>query len=245
MSSQLPNGITLEKPARNLAALAATSSLGELRRTVLAQWARRKQFASLARYGIGPINLTLFFGPPGNGKTMASQWLADKLGVPLYRVRCESLVGKYLGETASQVGAVMEWLDRADACVVLFDEVEQLLPARSATTNACSREISSAMTVFWQWIDRWEAQTLFVLATNLPEALDPALMSRIELKLEFGPPTADQAASVLAYWQELLHEFGGGEWGPRLAEQRRWTSFRDLFYAVQNSVRQYVAAQPA
>lgn len=239
----LPSGLSLEKPARNLAALAATASLGELRATVLAQWSQHKKFARLAKYHIQPINLTLFYGPPGNGKTMASQWLAEKLQVPLYRVCCETLVSPYLGKTAGAIGELMEWLDRAGPCVVLLDEVEQILPKRKESSGSCAREISSAMTVFWQRLDRWEAQTLFVLATNLPDALDPALMSRIELKLEFGPPSVEQAASVLAYWQEVLHEFGGAEWGPRLAARGRWPSFRDLFYAVQREVRQYVASQ--
>lgn len=245
-SGQLPKGISLEKPARNLASLAATSSLAHLRGTVLAQWSRRKQFAALTKYGIQPVNLALFHGPPGNGKTMASQWLASQLNVPLYRVRCETLVCKYLGQTAACISELMTWLERAqERCVVLFDEVEQILPARKAGgESSCSREISSAMTVFWQWIDRWESETLFVLATNLPASLDAALLSRIELKLEFGPPSAEQASSVIAYWQEVLHEYGSDVWGPQLAEQRRWESFRDLFYAVQNAVRAHVSAQP-
>lgn len=238
----LPSGISREKPARNLAALAATATLDQLRQTVVKQWSRRKQFAALAKYGIQPINLALFHGPPGNGKTMASQWLAEKLGVPLYRVRCEALIGSYLGQTSSRISQLMEWLAQSqEPCVVLFDEVEQILPKRkSSGGDSCSREISSAMTVFWQWLDRWESETLFVLATNMPESLDAALLSRIELQLEFGPPSPEQARSVIAYWQEVLHEFGSETWGPQLAEKPRWTSFRDLFYAVQAAVRRHV-----
>jgi SpoVK/Ycf46/Vps4 family AAA+-type ATPase len=247
VSGPLPPGMSLEKPARNLAALAATSSLGELRGTVLAQWGRRKQFSALVKYGIQPINLALFHGPPGNGKTMACGWLAEKLGVSLYRVRCESLVGSHLGATASNFSNMMAWLaQQKSPCVVLFDEVEQILPSRGTgnTADGCRREIASAMTVFWQWIDRWEAETLFVLATNLPAALDAALLSRCELKLEFGPPTPEQASNVIAYWRETLHEFGSDTWGPQLAEVARWESFRELFFAVQSAVRKHVAAQP-
>lgn len=237
----LPEGLSLEPPARNLAALATTGALAQLKGVVLQQWRRRETFAALAKYGIGPLNSALFFGPPGNGKTMASQWLAQQLGAPLYRVRCETLVGSLLGKTALTVSTLMRWLEEAGPCVVLFDEVEQIMPARQVNATNCGREVSSAMTVFWQYLDRWQAETLFILATNLPQSLDAALLSRIELQLEFGPPTAEQAQSVLAYWSEVLHEHGSDQWGPQLAARREWTSFRELFQAVKRCCREHVS----
>lgn len=239
-NGKLPQGLTLEKPARNLAALATTESLAEIHRIVLAQWKHAEAFARLARHGIRPIDRLLFFGPPGNGKTMASQWLAQQIAAPLYRVRCEALVGAYLGETAAHIGAIMAWLEKQSRSIVLFDEVESIFPSRTANKSSVARETNSAMTVFWQFLDRWEAPTLFILATNLPEQLDPALMSRLELKVEFGPPTPLQAASVVQYWAEVLHEFGGDTWGPQLDDGRAWESFRALFHAVQMHVREFV-----
>lgn len=244
-SKSLPPGLSVEKPARNLAALATTGPLLELTSVVLKQWSQSAAFSALEKYGITPINRALFYGPPGNGKTMASQWLAQQLGVPLFRVRCETLIGSLLGQTANTISELMRWLEDAGPCVVLLDEVEQILPQRKAMTSNCGREVAAAMTVFWQYLDRWEAETLFILATNLPDALDPALLSRIELKLEFGPPTAEQAANVLAYWQEVLHEYGSDRWGPALGKRKRWESFRELFQAVQHAVREHVASRPA
>lgn len=237
-SRQLPVGLSLEKAAASIASLAATESLRELTSTVLAQWKHTETFAKLAKHGIRPIDRLLFYGPPGNGKTMASQWLAQKIGVPLYRVRCECLVSSYFGATATQVAEVMEWLARQQRCVVLFDEVEQILPSREG--HGSSRELGSAMTVFWQFLDRWESQTLFVLATNLPGRLDPALLSRIDMQMEFGPPTVEQSESVIRYWMEALHEHGGDEWGPELLAGDNFESFRALFQAIQQRVRLHV-----
>lgn len=239
-SSNLPTGITLEKPARNLAALASTDSLTELRRIVITQWERMETFKDLAKHGIRPIDRLLFYGPPGNGKTMAAQWLAQQINAPLYRVRCESLIIPYLGQTANCVSELMAWLEKQPRCIVLFDEVEMLFPGRQISGNSNSRETSSAMGVFWQYLDRWEAPTLFVMATNMPGQLDPALMSRIDHQLEFGPPTTEQASSVIQYWAEVLHEYGGAEWGPTIDDGRKWESFRALFHAVQGRVREHV-----
>lgn len=237
---KLPAGLSREKPAKNVASLATTEALRGLMATALAQWKKADKFTALAKYGIRPIDRMLFWGPPGNGKTMASQWIAAQLGVPLFRVRCEALIGSLMGVTTRQVGALMEWLDRQPRCVVLFDEVELLFPSREFTRGECDREMNNAMGVFWQYLDRWEAPTLFVLATNLPDRLDPALLSRIDLKLEFGPPTHEQACGVIRYWQEVLHEYGSDTWGPKLMERGQFRSFRALFQEVQHQVRMHV-----
>jgi SpoVK/Ycf46/Vps4 family AAA+-type ATPase len=236
----LPVGLSREKPAKNLAALASTDALRALTATVVAQWKHAETFAKLARHGIRPIDRMLFYGPPGNGKTMASQWLAQQIGVPLYRVRCETLIGMYLGNTAANISRVMQWLERQPRCIVLFDEVEQLLISREAADGQCGREVAAAMTVFWQFLDRWEAPTLFILATNLPDRLDAALLSRIDLKMEFGPPTVEQSEKVVRYWMEVLHEYGGERWGPELLAGNNFESFRALFQEIQRRVRAHV-----
>lgn len=241
-AGELPGGLTLEKPARNLAALATTESLDGMRRVVLKQWKHGDTFAKLNKHGIRPVDRLLFYGPPGNGKTMAAQWLAQQIDAPLYRVRCESLIISYLGQTAASVSHLMQWLEKQPRSVVLFDEVEMLFPSRESAKDGCSKELQSAMGVFWQFLDRWEAPTLFVMATNYSNRLDPALLSRIDIKMEFGPPTAEQIASVAAYWAEVLHEYGGSDWGPTLAASS-WESFRALFHAVQHSVREFVTRE--
>lgn len=240
-NGELPQGLSEEKAASNLAALATTSSLHQLSELVLKQWKHAAEFARLTKHGIRPIDRLLFYGPPGNGKTMASQWLAAKIDAPLYRVRCEMIVTAYLGQTAQKLSAIMQWLSGQPRSVVLFDEVEQLFRAREKMHGVGAAEYGSAMTIFWQYLDRWEAPTLFVLATNLPGELDPALMSRIDLKMEFGPPTPEQVVSVIDYWREVLHEFGGDQWGPRLLERTSYESFRALFQEIQHHVRMHVA----
>ena len=242
---QLPHGLTHERRARNLAALATTETLADLQRVVLAQWKHAATFAELAKHGIRPVDRLLFYGPPGNGKTMASQWLAQQIDAPLYRVRCEALIQSYMGQTTGNVGAIMAWLENQPRCVVLLDEIEAIFPSRSESRGAAGAEMNNAMSVFWQYLDRWEAPTLFVMATNMPERLDPALLSRIDLKLAFGPPTREQASGVVQYWAEVLHEYGGGEWGPLVDDGREWESFRALFQTVQWHVRQYVTRQQA
>jgi ATP-dependent 26S proteasome regulatory subunit len=232
----MPDSITLEPKANGLAGLAETPELSRLTDMVVAQWKRGDIFDELAKYRIFPIRNVFMYGPPGNGKTTACQVLASKIGCPLYRVRCESLVGSYIGETARLMRGMMDFLAKQSRCVVLFDEVESIFPSREILKNETSREIASAMTVFWQTLDRWTTPQLFCFATNMPDRLDPALMSRFELKLEFGPPNQDQVRSVVAYWREIFHEYKPETWAPELVD-RSFVSYRELWQAISDKVR--------
>ena len=239
-----PPAISLEREANNLASLALTDSLKSLAKTVVAQWRHRDRFAGVESLGIGPIRQALFYGPPGNGKTVACQWLASEIGVPLYRVRSEMLVESYIGRTAQNVSHVLEWLSNKPAAIVLFDEIESLFPSRTfGSDGEGSKERSGAMTVFWQYLDRWRGPQLFCLATNLLERLDPALRSRVELQLEFGPPTPDQAANVLAYWAERLHDYDSARWAAEIAALPQPESFRQLWQRIAHAVREAITRE--
>jgi AAA+ superfamily predicted ATPase len=234
----MPDSITIEPRVHGLAGLAETPELLQLSNIVVAQWNRSDIFDELAKYRIQPIRNVFMYGPPGNGKTTACQYLASKMGCPLYRVRCEMLVGSLLGETPRFMRRAMDYLSTVGRAIVLFDEVDAIFPARGSgnESSVCHREIGAAMTVFWQILDRWTTPQLFCFATNMPQMLDPALMSRFELKLEFGPPNQAQVRSVVDYWSEIFHEYSPSEWAPMLAESH-FTSYRELWQAISENVR--------
>lgn len=234
---EMPASISLESPANSLASLALTPAMHRLAEVVLAQWTKREVFNKLSRHGVYPIRNLLFYGPPGNGKTVACKWLAAKLNAPLYRVRCESLIDSWVGSSAKNVRAALDWLALPTQAIVLLDECETIFPARTNSDDAGARERVSAMAVLWQILDRWETPQLFVFATNMAERLDKALLSRFELQVDFGPPDREQTLSVLDYWAEVFHDFGPDEWMPRLRD-REYSSFRELWLSIAASVRE-------
>ncbi len=238
----MPDSITLEPPASGLAGLAITPELEQIASVIVRQWNNIAVFEKLAKYRVYQIRNLLLYGPPGNGKTTAAQWIANQIQCPLYRIRCESLSGRFLGETGNLMRQAMDWIAKAGRCVVLFDEVETLFPARTSMDGAIGREVSSAMTQFWQTLDRWSTPQLFVFATNLPEKLDPALISRFEASIELGPPTQEQIRSVVAYWAEVFHEYSPESWAPGLCEIP-FDSFRAMWQNIQSAVRETALSQ--
>ena len=64
-------------------------------------------------------------GPPGNGKTSLAEAIAEALMIPILTVRYESIIGSYLGETASRLSKLFEYAKTRE-CVLFFDEFETL-----------------------------------------------------------------------------------------------------------------------
>jgi SpoVK/Ycf46/Vps4 family AAA+-type ATPase len=240
----MPDGIVLEKPPF-VPRMVMTNELQSVTRNVIEQWKKREAFAGLLQYGIRPLDRLLFYGPPGNGKTMACYWIARELRVPIYRVLCNSLVDSYVGSTCKNVANVVGFLEaRREPAICLWDEVEAIFMDRKNCNTSAGREITSALTIFMQALDRWRSPTLIVMATNLPEQLDHALLSRVELRVEFLGPDEKQCKQVVQYWSELLHDHGGSEWGPKITDRLRGKpagSFRELQQEIAYAARDWTA----
>jgi SpoVK/Ycf46/Vps4 family AAA+-type ATPase len=239
-----PAGIIEEEPGRNLDSLVKSPALEKLQSTLVHQWQIRDAFADVEQYGIKPTTMALFYGPPGNGKTMAAKMLASVVDAPLYRVACEGLIEAYLGKTEANMAAIMEWLKVQGKCVVLFDECEALFRRRQdACSSSASQAMSRCMQVFWQAVDRWDSPQMFLLATNLIDQVDDALLSRCELQVEFSQPTKEQAVQVVDYWAEVLHEYGVEVWGHGIRKQIKTqapASFRSLWQQISDAVRTHI-----
>ncbi len=65
---------------------------------------------TLRSFGLLPAQKLLFFGPPGCGKTLAAEVIANSLSLPLVLVRLDSLISSFLGETAANLRKVFDYL---------------------------------------------------------------------------------------------------------------------------------------
>ena len=139
----------------------------------------------LQSYGLEPRNRILLKGPPGNGKTSLAEALSTELMYPLYTIRYENIIGSYLGETATRLQKVFDYLS-TKRCVLFFDEFETLAKERGDTkeTGEIKRVVSSLLLQ----IDRLPSYVVVVTASNHSELLDKAVWRRFQLKLELPKP---------------------------------------------------------
>ena len=153
-----------------------------------------RQWDILEANGLRPSHKLLFCGPPGCGKTATAEVIAAELGLPLVYIRFDSVVSSLLGETASNLRKVFEYIHE-ETWVVLFDEFDAIGRSRDDATE--HGEIKRVVNAFLQMLDNFHGRSLLIAATNFEQALDPALWRRFDEVVRFERPTVGQIEELM------------------------------------------------
>jgi AAA+ superfamily predicted ATPase len=149
----------------------------------------------LAAYGLRPDTKVLFHGPPGTGKTVTAEALAFRLERPIAIMRLDSLISSYLGETASNLERVFNFLESQEV-VALFDEFDAIARERSAMDD--HGELKRVVNAVLQMMDRYAGKSLIIAATNHEQTLDYAVWRRFDEVLRFPLPDPHSRRAFLA-----------------------------------------------
>jgi len=183
---------------------------------LIREQARRNR---LREHGRTPSRRILFVGPPGSGKTMTAEALAGTLKLPLFVIRLEALITRFMGETAAKLRLAFDETAKRRG-VYLFDEFDAVGGHRGASNDVA--EMRRVLNSFLQFMEEPNAtDSVIVGATNHPDLLDRALLRRFDLVLPFEKPTDDEIRRVIkAYLRPMRH--------PNLAWKRIVDAGRNL-----------------
>jgi ATPase family associated with various cellular activities (AAA) len=140
----------------------------------------------------------LFYGPPGTGKTHTIHYLASQLREhTTLLVTAEHLffVGEYFRLARFLQPAIMVI---EDVDLIARDRGEMHHPGQESLLNKLLNEMDGL---------REDADVLFILTTNRPDQLEPALASRpgrIDQAIEFPLPDAEGRAKLVALYARGL-----------------------------------------
>jgi len=162
-----------------------------------------KQTEVLASYGLKPKQKILFCGPPGTGKTLSSQIISSALCYPLVQIRFESIVSSFLGETASNLKKVFDFIEQGQ-WVVLFDEFDVVGKHRDDPNE--HGEIKRVVNNFMQMLDNYTGESILIAATNHQYLIDSALWRRFDDILFFGLPNDNQRNSLFKKYLRVLNK---------------------------------------
>ncbi|WP_425425198.1 AAA family ATPase [Xenophilus azovorans] len=189
----------------------------------------------IREHGLSPRRKLLLVGPPGTGKTMTASVLAGELGVPLFLVRLDALITKFMGETAAKLRQVFDAVNDVRG-VYFFDEFDAIGSQRGLAHDV--GEIRRVLNSFLQMIEHDQSHSLIVAATNHPEILDYALFRRFDDVLEYHLPTAQQAGELI---RSRLARFAPKPLALKaLAAKAKDLSYAEIRRAVDEAIKEAV-----
>jgi SpoVK/Ycf46/Vps4 family AAA+-type ATPase len=156
---------------------------------VTAEWAGRDK---LRAHSLERRTKLLFHGPPGCGKSVTAGAIGRELGLPVYVVRFDAIVGAYLGQTALHLRQLFRFAETTPS-VVLVDEVDALGKRRGSPLDV--GELDRVVIALLQELEHSRPAGLLIATSNLARQLDDALWRRFDLVLEFPRPSAAELRS--------------------------------------------------
>ena len=182
--------------------------------------------------GLAPRRKLLLIGPPGTGKTLTASALAGELGLPLFVVRLDGLITKFMGETAAKLRLIFDALNQTRG-VYLFDEFDSIGSARGFSNDV--GEIRRVLNSFLQMVEQDNSDSLIIAATNHVGILDRALFRRFDDVIEYDLPDKHRAIEAL---KAKLGAFAASNlaWA-KVGGTARGLNFADITRACEDAIK--------
>lgn len=226
--------VQLREPVRPLDSLVLHESCQKALARVVVEHRRSEVLRS---FGLRPKSRLLFFGPPGCGKSVAAEALANELGLPFAVARFDAIVSSFLGETAANLSKVLGFA--RGPMVLLFDEFDAIGKSRRDETE--HSELRRTVNAFLQMLDAYKGDAIIIAATNQEDLLDRALWRRFDEVIEFSLPTPFQIQLLLKNGLRQMDVEPAISF-ERLSSHGKGLSHADIEAATNNAIKSAILA---
>jgi SpoVK/Ycf46/Vps4 family AAA+-type ATPase len=192
-----------------------------------------KTIRDIRAHGLAPRKKLLLVGPPGTGKTMTASAIAGELSLPLFTVRLDSLITRYMGETAAKLRLVFDAIAQTRA-VYLFDEFDSIGSERGLSNDV--GEIRRVVNSFLQMVEHDASDSVIIAATNHPTILDRALFRRFDDIVRYVLPTQDEIKAALKAKITGTKAVTQIQW-TKLASRAKGLSYADITRAAEDALK--------
>ena len=149
-----------------------------------------------------PARGVLFYGPPGNGKTMIAKAVASECGkgVAFFNVSSSTFTSKAAGrETDKMIKALFILATKRQPSVIFVDEMDSILSKRSGNDSEEARKLKNEFLIQFDGVNSGPTSRIVVIgATNRPFDIDDAIMRRFTVRIYLDLPNAEARKHVVA-----------------------------------------------
>jgi transitional endoplasmic reticulum ATPase len=141
------------------------------------------------RLGIEPPKGVLLYGPPGTGKTLIAKAVANEVDAHFITLSGPEIMSKYYGESEGKLREVFDEAQENAPAIIFIDEIDSIAPKREDTKGEVERRVVAQLLALMDGL-KARGQVIVIAATNIPDAIDPALRrgGRFDREIEIGIP---------------------------------------------------------
>jgi SpoVK/Ycf46/Vps4 family AAA+-type ATPase len=192
----------------------------------------QRHLGKLKSHGLSARRKLLLVGPPGTGKTFTASVLAGELGFPLFQVRLDAVITKFMGESAAKLRQIFDAI-REVRGVYFFDEFDALGSQRASANDV--GEARRILNSFLQMLEQDDSNSVIVCATNHAQILDYALFRRFDDVVKYHLP--DKAEIITLFKSRLVPYVGKRFSWVKLAEKAQGLSCAEVTLAAQDAIK--------
>jgi transitional endoplasmic reticulum ATPase len=141
--------------------------------------------------GIDPPKGVLLYGPPGTGKTLIARAVARESGVYFLHLNGPEIIDKMYGASEAQLRKMFDEAERNAPTIIFIDEIDAIAPKREEMSGdrQVERRVVAQLLALMDGLQS-RGQVIVIAATNIPNAVDPALRrpGRFDREIVVGVP---------------------------------------------------------
>lgn len=226
---ELANLLEASYPKARVSEMILSNALAEQIDRVIRE---QRHAGRILSHGLSPRRKLLLTGPPGTGKTLTASVLAGELRLPLFQVRLDALITKFMGETAAKLRQIFDATSRSRG-IYFFDEFDAIGSQRGLPNDV--GEIRRVLNSFLQMIEQDGSHSLVIAATNHPRMLDHALFRRFDDVLHYELPDKTHITTLLK--SRLASSVTAGFLWKDLADLAQGLSYAEVARAANEALK--------
>ncbi|MBI5584264.1 MAG: AAA family ATPase [Deltaproteobacteria bacterium] len=179
------------------------------------------------RLGIEAPKGILLHGPPGSGKTLIARAVAQETQAVFYHVNGPEIMQRHYGESEEKLRSIFEKAQAQAPAIIFLDEIDALAPRREKAEGEVEKRIVAQLLALMDGLES-RGPVVVMGATNIPNALDPALRRPGRFDREISITVPDERGRLrilqihsrrmplaegvdLAAWAKKTHGFVGAD----------------------------------